>query len=106
MSFKNIKMLAHKNLSRGAVEFYMRQLLPSGRVAIAQPVIMLETENDGYDAEPFITLDYDAMQSCIDDLWNIGFRPSGVSDLQLTAQGRHLEDMRAIAFKFLKLKGE
>ena len=41
------------------------------------------------------------MQHFLDELWSAGFRPSGVSDAQMTAQGRHLEDMRKIAFKFI-----
>lgn len=83
----------------------MSEHLHTGKVIVAQPVVMRETENDGYDNPPFITLDDDSMQHFIDSLWNAGFRPSGVSDLQLTAQGRHLEDMRKIAFKFLEQGG-
>ena len=99
---RDIKLIAYRNPSRRAIEFYMRERFPNGKVAIAEPVVMTEIESELVEADPFFTIDEDAMQNFLDELWSAGFRPSGVSDVQMTAQGRHLEDMRKIAFMFLE----
>lgn len=51
-------------------------------------------------------LDHEAAQRLLDDLWNMGLRPSDIGTVgHLKAVERHLEDMRKIAFSFLNRVG-
>lgn len=46
-------------------------------------------------------------QRLMDQLWNMGFRPSGIKnrDIAMNAMDKHIEDLRRIAFKLLKIEG-
>lgn len=52
--------------------------------------------------EPSFAVELDDAQKLIDDLWAAGVRPSETRDRD--AQGRHLADMRAIAFGKLNIE--
>lgn len=54
---------------------------------------------------PLLTISRDAAQNLIDELWFLGYRPEGgqMSVGQAAATGKHLEDMRAIAFAKLEV---
>lgn len=49
---------------------------------------------------PSLSITPERAQSLMDDLWACGFRPTrgAQSEGVTAAQGRHLEDMRAVAF--------
>ena len=55
--------------------------------------------------EPTITIDHDAAQELMDELWHCGIRPSEGSGSagSLMATEKHLSDMRKIAFNKLKI---
>lgn len=50
---------------------------------------------------PAATLEPETCQELMDELWNVGFRPTEGSGSagQLAAVQRHLEDMRTLVFK-------
>lgn len=61
----------------------------------------LDEVKDGIVATPTFSLPPNAAQMLMDELWNCGLRPSEGSGSagQLASVQKHLEDMRAIAFK-------
>jgi len=91
-----------KNPARMGVEFYLSERNLDGSIAIGEPVKMVVDNNPAVYSPPTFFMDNISLQNFIDELWNSGLRPSGLNDAQLTAQGRHLEDMRKIAFMFLE----
>ena len=58
-------------------------------------------ESDGIQAEPTLRLTGDEAQELADRLWDAGVRPTQSKQGQgmFEAQGRHLDDMRALVFK-------
>lgn len=73
--------------------------------AYAKP-IEFEAVPEGTPVErPAMVLDRDAGQELIDTLWAAGLRPTQgrQSEGVTAAQGRHLEDMRALAFGKLNI---
>lgn len=78
----------------------------TGRRFVAQS-INLRTRDDASAAEwqpPLLTLATPDAQRLMDELWNVGIRPSeGVGSAgQLAATERHLADMRELVFHRLK----
>jgi len=56
---------------------------------------------------PSFFINKENTQNLIDQLWNMGFRPSGIKnkDIAMNAMDKHIEDLRRIAFKLLKIEG-
>lgn len=71
---------------------------------VAEPPILKQI-NAGEYAPPFLKISTTEAQQMIDELWNCGLRPSeGTGSAgALAATERHLADMKAIAFKALKI---
>jgi len=67
---------------------------------IAQPIVFEERPN-GAPVEPFMFIRQDTVQKLMDNLWDMGFRPSkeygGAG--ALGAMKEHLEDLRKLVFK-------
>jgi hypothetical protein len=88
---------------RRGVSFYLYQER-GDRVSMAQPLLM-----DDFSPElipqPAFTLTNDDAQVMIDELWRAGLRPTegNGSAGAMAAQGKHLDDMRKIAFNGLGL---
>lgn len=67
---------------------------------VATNITFEKLEPDTIIERPSLSIMPEQAQSLMDDLWTCGFRPTqgrqseGVTE----AQGRHLEDMRALAF--------
>lgn len=71
---------------------------------VLMPVTIEPKETTVY-ADPFLELNPKQAQALIDDLWYCGLRPSQVGgEGALAATQRHLDDMRTIAFKSLKIE--
>lgn len=86
------------------VELYIGQIdRNTGRTALATNIEFKMLDGGEY-VPPVLTLKLDEAQEFIDQLWEQGFRPSSLSNSDLSAQKKHLEDMRKIAFKFLELE--
>lgn len=81
-------------------------VLREGEWWVAQP-IELKPLQPGLTAEPTLTLSGDAAQRLMDELWNIGIRPTeGTGSAgSLAATERHLADMRRIALEALEKHG-
>ena len=76
-------------------------------MAIAQPIQYMFQGNDaGYESMPAFTLDRDAAQAMMDELWHCGVRPTeGTGSAgSLAATQSHLKDMRAIVAKSLNIE--
>ena len=69
--------------------------------AYGRPITMDVPVNKGISLEPTFSLGMDAAQTLMDDLWNVGLRPTegAGSAGSLAATQRHLEDMRTLVFK-------
>lgn len=76
-----------------------------GRRSIARD-FTFEDVNVGINPEPSFALDHDMAQQLVNQLWDAGIRPSQgkQSEGVTAAQGRHLEDMRAITFAKLNVE--
>lgn len=64
------------------------------------------TDNENFPTEAIVDLPLDCGQQLIDQLWQMGYRPSsGVSSTgQDEAQKAHISDLREILFSFLGVK--
>lgn len=73
----------------------------NGNWAIAQNVDFKVEEQEGTETRPAMMLTRDDAQAFMDELWNVGVRPSeGTGSAgSLAATERHLADMRALVFK-------
>lgn len=60
--------------------------------------------NDGAYIEPMMSMDVEAAQKLMEELWSAGIRPAAAAGSmgQLSAVQYHLEDMRSLVFKELK----
>lgn len=95
-----MELRAHHNMLTSQVDFLLcRRVLD--RLQVAQPAIITEAA-EGTTLEPTFSLREEAVQGLMDALWQAGFRPKATGDP--TALGRHLEDMRAIAFQGLGIE--
>ncbi len=69
--------------------------------AVAQTMQFKVQENDStYDPEPCFSMSRDDAQRFIDELWNVGIRPSEGSGSAgaMAAKEAHLQDMRKLVF--------
>lgn len=74
--------------------------------AVASPATFGEQE-EGVITPPLLQFDMTAAQRLMDELWQCGLRPTegAGSAGQSAAMQSHLADLRAIAFKALKIEG-
>lgn len=72
--------------------------------AVASPVIFSETA-EGVITPPVLQFDMTSAQRLMDELWQCGVRPTegAGSAGQSAAMQSHLDDLRTIAFKALKI---
>lgn len=105
---RNLRVLAESQpYSFGrAVNFYVRETSEVDgvrQVAYARPLCFdaRGPENEGVCASPAFSLGRDEAQQFMDQLWEVGLRPSEGSGSAgaLAATQRHLDDMRALVFK-------
>lgn len=68
---------------------------------VAQTLVMKEHVH-GMRMDPFLQLNQTEAQLLADSLWDAGVRPSQVALKDDTAIKYHLEDMRKIAFAYLR----
>lgn len=65
--------------------------------------VVLSTREEGEWIKPFVTLTRNEARELMDSLWRSGVRPTEQGGPgQIAALERHLEDMRAIAFGYVK----
>ena len=75
-----------------------------GQLEVATPVVFTKFE-DHVITPPALELHPEGAQRLMDELWNVGFRPTQgkQSEGQVSAIDGHLQDMRAIAFAKLEV---
>ncbi len=97
---ENLEVRAFHSFADDEIQIY-------GRVN-GKPVIRTEWEvaDNRSMSRPMLRLEQRQAQILIDDLWAVGLRPTQgkQSEGMFAAQGRHLEDMRAIAFDKIKVE--
>jgi len=87
----------------GHIDVFMRSRSSEGRIVVPEPVVLKVCEEDVFTSTPlpFLSLEPEAAQNLMDELWNAGLRPTeGTGSAgSLAATERHLADMRALVFK-------
>ena len=103
MDKTNIRM--QRDIFSGNIEIQMVELRRNA-IYVAQPLELKEIKEGEY-APPFLKITPTEAQQMIDELWNCGVRPSeGTGSAgALMATQSHLEDMKKIAFKLMKIEG-
>ena len=80
-----------------AVDFLIRDGKMVGSMSL------LEISDLGSVINPTFSVDYTAAQTLMDDLWNVGLRPtSGSCSGSLAAVENHLKDIQKLVFKNFK----
>ena len=93
----------------GAQIYITGKSLDNGKRVYVPSVDFIEVEDLGVSIRPTLTLPFhisNAVQILMDDLWNIGVRPTeGTGSAgAMTATQSHLEDMRKVVFDLLSGK--
>lgn len=98
-----INWRAHSAPWRACIEMIGR---PCGENGLKVARIVIEDQVVGTMAQPTATIDADAAQVLMDDLWHCGIRPTESAGTagSMRAVERHLDDMRKIAFHKLSIK--
>ena len=97
------KIRAHKNIFEELIELYIFD-----KASVATPIVFKEREIGEYN-EPTLTITTEQAQALMDNLYNLGIRPTdakGSNAGALEATQKHLEDMRKIAFNYIELKSK
>lgn len=104
MYTEGLEARAHAAPWNRCVEIAIIQREPGGRVSCAGPLTM-HTLSPGAMLERSFSLEYEAAQKLMDDLWDTGLRPSEGhgSAGSLAATQKHLADMKQIAYHALKI---
>jgi len=88
-----------------AMDLYLRH--SDGSTYMANPITMSKAPEDYgmCTSKPLLSLRDDQCQSLMDELHRLGFRPSDMpsADNALSATQYHLEDMRALTSRALKM---
>lgn len=93
--------LRQANYGRG-VELRICQVNHNNAVvAEALPLAFDKVEKGAIWREPVTTLENDAVQNLMDELWQLGYRPErgNITTGQVAATEKHLNDMRAMVGK-------
>jgi hypothetical protein len=102
-----IRFFAQRNFRRNGIELRAALEHADGRVSVALPSVFQTFEDAGAEwTPPLLTLEQDAAQSLMDELYSAGVRPTAGqgSAGQLDAVQRHLADMRTLAFARLRVE--
>lgn len=101
----NIEFMARREDWNFGIALYARQVIEGVNTRVAQS-LNLQTIKPGEFAPPFATIDIQAAQQLMDELWQCGLRPTeGTGSAgSLKATENHLNDMRKIAFKGIGIK--
>ncbi len=101
---QKVEIKCNRSLQRCVIEF-MLIFRKDGEIYYGQPVVLEKPEVDGMLVDTTFQLEEIQAQLLMDELYNAGIRPSegnttwGVSE----AKDKHIEDLRTIAFKTLKI---
>lgn len=103
---KEILIIAERSMASNATNIFVGQL-DNNTHKLSRGKVVFEPEEEGVRFEPTLSFKYrddPRLQQFMDSLWNCGVRPTEIGTAgQLAATQNHLNDMRTIAFKFLKI---
>jgi hypothetical protein len=102
MNIEGLKIKVGKDLGWGnGVSINMGHPDQYGNMMIAQPVVFKTHPPGASIPIPMLRLQGEEAQLLMDELWNVGVRPSEGSGSagQLAATQKHLDDMREMAFR-------
>jgi hypothetical protein len=110
-SRSHLKIHMHKDIFDDMIKVLICQKDFEGRLTAAGTHVVLEylrPEDEGILINPTFTIDHDAAQQLLNELWHLGFRPAdGTGSAgQLQATEKHLEDMRQMVFHAYKVNKE
>jgi len=99
--FDDCKIRAYTGPWNSCVEILIRDGLYIGEVT-------MHKKEEGTMIRPTASISMAAAQTLMDDLWNVGIRPTeGTGSAgSLRATEKHLQDMRRIAFNRLKIQAK
>ena len=106
MSYRDRRLyVSQRDIFRNVVEFYFYELTREPRQEHIGEVVMRPLAEGADPSSPTFVLPMENAQCLMDDLWRIGLRPSegAGSAGSLRATERHLEDMRRVVAKLLKV---
>jgi hypothetical protein len=111
-AYRKLVVRAHRTLMfRDDIQFYfwVEEKLPNSEpsVMIGRPLGFEKIDPTIASPEvPTFTLDLDTAQQLMDELWQVGLRPSeGTGSAgSLAATQKHLEDMRKLVFEALTVE--
>ena len=107
------RLIAHRDFgfSPGDVSFHMFNKNEAGQVtAIIKQIVWEEVDPKDnhlmvFEPTPAFHLQDSACQSLMNDLWNLGIRPTNEGTIGVSeAQTKHLNDLRKIVFKTLEIE--
>lgn len=91
-----LRLQAERHLLFRRVAFYLVKHIGEGKIALSEPVVMKEVDPLLQYNDPTFSLDDEACQQLITELWNMGYRPSSVRAIDdiVEAKDQHLTDLR------------
>ena len=101
---KNLEVRLIESFSRSGLGLYLLKNEDGKRYNANE--VRFEVCEEGNIIAPVSSIDKSAAQVLMDDLWNVGIRPTitGVTTGQLKATEKHLQDMRCIVADRLRIK--
>jgi hypothetical protein len=109
-NWMGFKVAAQKDIMSQAIEIFIIRNNPDGSIHYLKEAEMgYSPPEEGYNAVPFpnvFRLPYELAQRLMDELWHCGLRPSeGTGSAgSLKATQDHLQDMRKIVWKVLRIE--
>jgi hypothetical protein len=101
---QGLEFWVNKDIRRRAFELTVFSHASPDTVAVAKTLVFETIEPNETIARPSMSLTFEEAEALITELWNSGVRPSGVgSSGELAATKAHLEDMRTLVFKEMRL---
>lgn len=86
-------------------EIRFAEIYSDEKLALALPVtVEMRDRNACVAASPMMVVEREALQSLMDELWNVGIRPADIGTAgHLAATQAHLADFRSIVSKTLEV---
>lgn len=100
-----LAVYAERSIIKRSIDLMVVQQRPTGTWVLGPGVFTAATEDRS--TVPSLSLKYEEAQALMDELWQVGLRPTEGSGSagSLAATERHLKDMRDIALAALRKEG-
>lgn len=103
MMKNGLTFYAERSRLERKVKLYAVLEAPDGTRSFATNVVMEKEADEHAAPSPMMSVPFDDVQSLMDELWRIGYRPTDNASTtgELAATRAHLSDMKTIADKLL-----